>query len=66
MHYQDICDSMIFSTLINWKKNHLEDSFKKGQFSQKLLIIEHRDYFFFIPRVISDRKHPVLIKKNFF
>ena len=48
------------------EKTYLDKSLKKKQFSQDIVFVEHRDYFFRIPQVIFDQKHPFNNKKKSF
>ena len=39
---------------------------KKCYLGPKIIVVEGRDHFFWIPRVISDQKHSLSTEKNFF
>ena len=48
------------------EKTQCAKFFIKAQFSRKVIIVERWDYFFWIPHVISDQKHPFFDRKKFF
>ena len=62
------CSSFFTNRFTLWrmerKKLILINSCAKAQFSQEIVFVEHRDYFFRIPCVISDQKHPFFNEKK--
>ena len=48
------------------EKTQCDKFFIKAQFSREVIIVERWDYFFRIPRVISNQKQPFFNRKIFF
>ena len=67
MHGQDKCIFFVSFVFADFLLNTASClNVKKGYFRPKIIVVEHRDHFYRIPRVISDQKHPLSTeKKNF-